>query len=201
MLDFLLSKTLPRRAATVTASISILSLALLFCSSSFARDSQSLKLQQVKAAFVLNISKFITWPEENYQRNPNELALCYYQHDILDAGFDSIHGKTVNGRRLTKATVIEHLVDSTECNILLLSSDTLTTFTMQSHGHLNPSVLTVLDATDQSVEGLAYSGVHIRLVRQNTHIKLEVNLAETRRSGLNVSSELLKLARITGREH
>lgn len=170
-------------------------LACLFFTSSSAADSQTLQLRQVKAAFVLNIAKFVTWPKLEGQSSPEQLLLCYYQTDSLGAAFETIRNKTVNGRHLKKVTV-ENLSASTMCDILLIPTGALVNLSGEAVQKGVRPVLTIADMTHLDTAEAYFKGALINLVRQGKRIGFAVDVAETKKAGLKVSSELLKLATI-----
>jgi len=171
---------------------------LLFTPGAVA-DSKALQLKQVKAAFVLNIAKFVTWPKQVYQQRPEQLLLCYYQTDPLGAAFETIRDKTVNGRHLKKVTV-EDLTASARCDILLIPADAQVNLASEASQGVTWPVLTIADMTHRDTAEVFYKGALISLVRQGKRIGFAVNVLGTKKAGLKVSSELLKLATIVDSE-
>jgi len=176
-----------------------IALAGLFFTPGVVADPQALQLKQVKAAFVLNIAKFVTWPKQIYQQRPEQLLLCYYQTDSLGAAFETIRHKTVNGRQLKKVTV-EDLTVTSMCDILLIPSDSRVNLADQAPQTEKRPVLIIADMTHHDTDEVYYKGALISLVRQGKRIGFAVDVAETKKVGLRVSSELLKLATIVDSE-
>lgn len=172
--------------------------AALLCTNVEA-DVDAAKLKQVKAAFVLNIAKFVTWPQAVYQQRPQQLMLCHYQQNTLGEAVGIIEGKSVEGRRLSKKTV-DNLPQSGSCDILLVPTAALAELEGEAQDGFDKPVLTIADLTDRRGVGQAHKGVLVALVRKGSSIGFEVNLQQAQKRGLKVSSELLKLATIVGGE-
>lgn len=179
--------------------LTYIALAGLCFSQSAAAEPEALKLKQIKAAFVLNIAKFVTWPKQVYLQRPNQLLLCYFQKDSLGSAFETIRHKTVNGRSIQKAT-IENLTNSAACDILLIPSDTPINLTNRETEAKKQPVLIIADMTHNNTSEAHRKGALVSLVRQGKRIGFAIDVAETKKSGLKVSSKLLKLATIVDSE-
>jgi hypothetical protein len=154
-------------------------------------------INKVKAAFVLNVARFVTWPEEVFDGDNGRLRLCFYRTNPFDQALDSISGKTVSGRQL-EIMRVEKLEDAESCQILLISPLELDDFISESHPGLTQPLLTIVDMTDVATETGAGNGVLITLVRKGSRIGFEIDLEKARSVQLKMSSELLKHARIVG---
>lgn len=168
--------------------------------SSAIADSPEDKVNRVKAAFVFNIAKFVSWPESAYSERENKLVICFYQRDSIGQGFDSIQGKKIHGRPVEKA-IIKDLSESAQCDIVFIPSLAFESFLLEFQGSPQSPVLTVADLTDRQSSATAYPGVMLNLIRQGASMGFEVNLLQVSKQGLEMSSELLKLARIVSAEN
>ena len=157
--------------------------------------SPNKKLNLIKAAFIFNIGKFVTWPDDVQAVRPTTLNICFYRKESLGRGFASIDGKQIQKRRVQKH-IVESLSDSSHCDILLIPPSQLSQFTTESEQQPSKPVLTIADMTGQQPKQRTYPAVTMNLVRQGKTIGFEVNLTEVRARRLSMSSELLKLARI-----
>jgi len=193
-----LRSTCRRNLQVAWAALALVLPVVLFSPETVA-DSDTDRLKQIKAAFVLNIAKFVTWPEKVYQQRPQQLMVCHYQYNALGEAFGIIDGKVVEGRRLSKKTV-GNLPESVNCDILLVPTEALAELENEAQVGFDKPVLTIADMTDRRGVGQAHNGVLVALVRKNSSIGFEVNLQQAQKNGLKVSSELLKLATIVGGE-
>lgn len=157
--------------------------------------SPNKKLNLIKAAFIFNIGKFVTWPDDVQEVRPTTLNICFYRKESLGRGFASIDGKQIQQRRVQKH-IIDNVSGSSHCDILLIPSSQLSQFSTESSQLPSKPVLTIADMTGQHPNQRTYPAVTMNLVRQGKTIGFEVNLTEVRARRLSMSSELLKLARI-----
>lgn len=147
---------------------------------------------QVKAAYLFYFSTYVDW----FAAAPAEggaIVVGVLGEDpfggILD---DTLQGKTVASHPL----VVKRFAaarDASRCHILFVSPSEeprLPAILKQLRG---TPVLTVSD-----IEGFAELGGQIGFRVDDRKIRLDVNLASIQRSGLKVSAQLLKLARIVG---
>lgn len=154
------------------------------------------RIDQVKAAFVLNIARFVSWPPESLHQQDNHLLLCLYRGNPLGGAVNSISGKMVSGRML-QIESIQSLAESAACNILLIGEAALQKFDAEAQKEPNRPVLTIADLTDREPR-MPQRNVLVTLVRNGSRIGFEINLGKSRQSGLRMSSQLLKLAKIVG---
>ena len=162
-------------------------------------DQDAEVINKVKAAFVLNVARFVTWPDEVFEDKHNRLMLCYYRSNPFDDGLQSIIGKTVAGRQL-KIKQIGQLSAAESCQILLVSQSELDNFAREAKTGLPPSLLTVTDRTNAAPDSTTASpkGIIVTLVRKGAQIGFEIDLSMSRTAGLKMSSQMLKHARIVG---
>ncbi|WP_370279620.1 YfiR family protein [Pontibacterium sp.] len=158
------------------------------------------KRNLIKTAFVFNIAKFVTWPDEVYITRPQTLRICFYRKDFLRRAFSSIDGKRVRERQVEGLT-IEHANDTARCDVVLVAQSQLARFEDESAQQAQQPALVIADLTTMHNSPRVFRGVTMNLVRQGKSIGFEVNLSDVKQRGLSMSSELLKLARIIDTEH
>jgi len=116
---------------------------------------------------------------------------------LLRQAIDTIDGRKVAGRRVHVST-IKGLAQIESCHILLIAAQQREYFIQEARPGLDQALLTIVDMTGESTPPPTGDGILITLLRNDARIGFEVNLAQARRSGLRMSSKLLKLARIAG---
>lgn len=159
-------------------------------------ETEGERLQRVKAAFVLNIARFVSWPKEALEQQGDSLQLCLYRRNPLAEAVQTIEGKIVNGRTL-RVNLVKSLAQSPSCNILLIGLNEIQHFDEESrHAPISP-LLTIADLTENDIPP-PHQHVLVTLVRNDARIGFEINLAKARRAKLQMSSNLLKLAKIVG---
>ncbi len=157
------------------------------------------QLDRVKAVFVLNIAKFVRWPEDTEPAPAAPLTLCNFRENVLGPAYDLIDGRSIAGRQLQHLQISEP-GELKSCDILLLSEQGIKTYNQSSLLSTDSPLLVIADMTAHKSTGKAYPGVHVALVRMDSRIGFEINLAAANRAGLKFSSRLLKLARIVGED-
>jgi YfiR/HmsC-like len=175
-------------------------ISMLFSPMSFA-ESEDARINKVKAAFVLNVARFVTWPADVFAAQDAPMVLCYYRSQPFAGALDTIADKTVSGRRL-ELRQARRLSDTKSCQILLIPKARLKAYTSEAEAEQARPVLIIADRTDVtpgSAEAATVpGGVMVSLVRDGSRIGFEINLSLSRDAGLAMSSQLLKHARIVG---
>lgn len=167
-------------------------LVLYTCLPVTATELQDDQQAQIKTAFILNIARFVSWPEASLPDN-NEIVLCFLGQNPYGNATDLIEGRSIGGRRLVIHS-IDDVVDANHCQILYIPADRL-----PAYANLGlDNMLTVTDLTlREQLE--QYQGLSIvALVRDQQRINFTINLQAANRAGLQISSELLKLGTIIG---
>jgi hypothetical protein len=144
---------------------------------------------EVKAAFLYNFSKFVEWPPGTFANPDDPIKVCFVGSSPLAAVFkETVEGKSANGRRLV---VLESklMQQTLLCNVDFvgaLDSNRLNELFRRVDGR---PILTVGDDPSFATRG----GI-IGLTTQQDKVRFEVNMIATRRAGLRLSSQLLKVA-------
>ncbi len=169
----------------------ILFLATVFCLPETAYSAERIKREYaIKAAFIFNFAKFVTWPEP-YNRQEN-LNFCILGKDPFgEKVLSQFEGKRVKGK-VFRIKKIKHLSSVRRCQMLYVST---------SERHRLRWILTVVNRMDVPVltvgdsdRFIKYGGM-INLYKYKNKIRFEINNEAARVKGLKISSKLLRLAR------
>ena len=146
---------------------------------------------QVQAAFLFNFAKFVTWPDDAFQRSGDSLIIGVLGEDPFGAVLDEvIRDKTVMGRKLAVKRFVR-IQDAANSHILFLSSSEESDLPQMMKVLEKTAVLTVSD-----MERFAERGGMIAFTVEDQKVRFNVNVDAVERAGLKVGSQLLKLARI-----
>jgi YfiR/HmsC-like len=140
---------------------------------------------EVKAAFLLNFTRFIDWPPGAPQGAP--FNLCILGDDPFDGVLDRIMaGESVNGRKL----VVRRLGNEPtgECQLVFTEANPKQVSSMISR--LGPGVLTVGEG-----DAFLKEGGMIAFVLENRHVRFDINHGAASKAALRISSRLLSVAR------
>jgi hypothetical protein len=181
------------RYATVCAAVST-----TFGWAPFVRSQKTSPTEyQVKAAYLYNFGKFVAWPDRGESEKGEPFIICVLGDDpfgsVLDAAVTgaTISGKGVAAKRIAKPQEIDG------CRILFISSSESAHLAEILGAMDKANVLTVSD-----IPLFSRRGGMIQFVLDGSRVRFEVNLSNAEGAGLNLSSELLKVAvRVTRNPH
>jgi hypothetical protein len=144
---------------------------------------------EVKAAFLYNFSKLVTWPTNAFASSNAPLVIGILGKDPIGKPLDILlAGRTVGNRPLIAVRFKSGDV-ATNCHILFISESERRRLDFILSGLNDRPILTVGDT-----KGFAERGM-IELVKTDGSINLSINLVEARRAGLSLSSYLTRLDR------
>ena len=154
-------------------------------------QSRAVGEYDVKAAFLYNFAKFIEWPADAEQADPNAFVITILGKDPFGASLDEILRDRMVGRRTFVVRRTSRVEDCGPSQIVFISDSEaqhLAILLKRLHG---TGVLTVGDS-----DRFAERGGVVGLRTEKDRIRLDINLELAERARLKISSELLKLARI-----
>lgn len=165
-------------------------LALACATSILPEDTPSVEYQ-LKAAFLLNFTKFVAWPTDAFQSDKTPISLCVFRHDPFGGALDDvIREKAINNREL-QARRINDLPELKACQLVFVS---------QKEEKQLPEILISLKGSSALVVGegedFAERGGAIQFFLENNKLRFAVNVDAIQRARLQASSKLLALARI-----
>lgn len=162
--------------------------AAVWCKAPMPAQSQEQLEYRVKAAFLLNFSKFVEWPA----RTPaveSPVSICILGYDPFGATVDRlVEGESVGSRRIVVQRVRTPLPEPTDCDVVFVSQR-------------EKEVEKVLAAFGQGVltvgEGDEFlrEGGMIALVIDNRRVRFDINQTAVRNASLKLSARLLSVAR------
>lgn len=178
----------------------LLSLLLLFtligCGGVSARAESPRSMldeYQIKAAAFYNVIAFTNWPRDAFPETESPLVIGIVGHGpVADWIGRLVAGETWHGRRI----VVDHFpsLDAIKpCHVLYLAESERTHWNDIRARCENRPTLAVSD-----VDNFAAKGGNVQLAIQQNKLRIFVNLATTRATGIQLSSNLLHLATIVG---
>jgi hypothetical protein len=140
---------------------------------------------QVKAAFLLNFTKFTEWPATEGGSSGSAFKLCVVGEDPLGPALEQITpGETVNGRKLVVVKQAGGAAKS--CQMVYFEKGEGGKEVLSG---IAPGVLTVGEG-----DVFLREGGMIAFVRENRRVRFMVNLAAARNGMVPLSSKLLAVA-------
>src|ERR1051326_4432727 len=140
---------------------------------------------QLKAAFLYNFAKFMTWPTNAFSDAGTPLTIGLLGDDPFGPRLkDTVQGKTVNGRSIVLRP-LKRDESPKGCHILFIS---------RSEKERIPAILASVEGqsilTVSEVERFAHNGGMINFVVVSESVRFEMNVQAAERAGLQVSSKL-----------
>ncbi len=168
----------------------VLLVALLTCASAFSMaDDRQTTENKVKAAFLYNFSRFVTWPEQA-GLNKGFFNLCILGEDPFGYLLDILSGRYVQNDWL-EIKRLDSLEPGHACQIIYISQTETSELEDIISALKGQPVLTVSDIEDFTSHG---GIIQFKLV--NNKVRFDVNIDAAKRAGLTISSKLLSLATV-----
>jgi YfiR/HmsC-like len=168
---------------------------LMFLLSAFAAYPQTASSPveyQVKAAFLLNFTKFIDWPPASFPTPDSPITICILGKDPFGPVLDEIvQGETVNDRKVTVQRISQPPVSQPgpqACHVVFVGEPEKDI--PKTLGSLGRGVLTVGEG-----DRFLREGGMVALVLDNRRVRFDINRTAATGAGLGLSARLLNVAR------
>jgi hypothetical protein len=179
--------SLSRRGCSLLALV----VGLLALVSSSGAESTPTNEYQLKAVFLFNFVQFVQWPPAAFESPDAAIVIGILGNDPFEGALDdAVAGEMVRGRRIVvrRFTRVE---DARTAHVLFVSAAERANVDRVLASLRSRPILTVSDSA-----GFARRGGTIAFYFDGAKLKFEINPAEAQRNGLQLSSQLLNLARI-----
>jgi hypothetical protein len=160
----------------------------LFSSSCPAQSSQASATTDIEAAYLYNFGKFVHFPA-NPSQTPLPFAICTLGQDALRGTLDSlVANESIQGRKVI-ARKLDSPGDASDCQIIFVGPSEDSRLQNVFATLRDKPVLTV-----SSIPTFLDRGGMIQFLVEDNRVRFAVNLNAAQQNGLELSSELLKLA-------
>jgi hypothetical protein len=144
---------------------------------------------EVKAAYLFNFVRFVTWPESAFASAEAPLTLCVLGSDPFGSVLDqTLANETVGGRPLAPRRIAAS-DDAGQCQLLFVSRAATDAQVAVLRALDGRPVLTVGDD-----EAFARAGGAVGFRLEAGTVRITVNQDALQRAGLTMSSQLLRIA-------
>lgn len=146
---------------------------------------------KLKAAFLLNFLHFIDWPRSAFAADSSSFVIGVVGEDPFDGVLEQIvKGESINGRSIIVRD-ISSAEEAKHCQLLFVTRAQRERYASYLQAVSGTSTLTVGE-----FEGFNDQGGGINFYLEDEKLRFEINLPIVQKSGLEVSSKLLRLAKI-----
>jgi hypothetical protein len=146
---------------------------------------------EVKAAFLYNFAQFCEWPSSAFASTNSPFVIGVLGDNPFNSTLDDlVRGEKVQQRPL-EFRRFRSVSEIKECHILFISRSESSRVQSILNSLEGRPILTVSD-----IDRFAMRGGMIRFLTEQKKIKLRINISETRKAGLNISSKVLNLAEV-----
>ncbi len=165
-------------------------LVALICLISYAGAAAAISassIDELTLAYLYNFLKFTEWPVAD---TINEMTICVSKSGRLAANLEALAGHLAQNKKVI-IRPLETSKDPHTCQLLFLdqneNSNNISQWLKQA---ANQPILTVSDKPD-----FLEMGGMIILIESDNRLQFEVDLTSVRNAGLNLNSQVLKIAR------
>lgn len=149
---------------------------------------------KVKSVYIYNFAKFTKWPKSSFECDDSPIVLGIYGEDPFGGIIDkAVWNKKVHNRRI-EVKRIKILKDAGSCHILFVSSSEKKKIDVILSRIKENSILTVGESEEFNQQG----GM-INFLIEKKKVKFEINVEAIKKSGLEVSSKVIKLSKNKGK--
>jgi len=143
---------------------------------------------QLKAAFLVNFLRFITWPDQSFSPGRQDFTLCVAGNNPFGSTLHAIEGQKINGRNL-RIFSADSLQKLPQCHLLYISrSEKIDLDALLSRTAQQP-VVTVSD-----IPGFVTSGGSIEFIIKEDRLSFVINHSVLKKRGIQASASMLDLA-------
>ena len=172
----------------------LLLVALVGIETAGAVRAQGVDEYQVKAAYLYNFAKFVEWPAGAFSASSDPITFCVVGQNPFGRFLtEALNGKTIDSRPLALREFSDP-AQAANCHIVFISSSERKRLPKLLDQVQGRAVLTVGECDDFTAQG----GV-ARFVLEGGKVRLEFNLDAAGDARLKISSKLLGLAKVVGR--
>lgn len=166
---------------------------VVLLASSLAAQNPSVEYR-IKAAYLLNFAKFVSWPDEAFAKPDSPIVIGILGKDPFGAEIDrTVSGKTIELRPLSVKRLSE--TDALDgCHILFIADSERRRLSQIIENARRLPILTVAE-----MEDFTEMGGMIRFIKHENTIRFEIDLEPVTKSGLKISSKALQVAIVKGK--
>ena len=147
---------------------------------------------ELKAAYIFNFSKFVSWPQNAFDKDDGDFNIVVFgDSPITKVLFNAFKGRKIQNRDIS-IKVIYRIEDLPETHILFVSREMQVEVVNLIESINDKPILVVGDV----VESFCQLGGTINFTSRSSKYQFEINNNSAIRAHLRISSKLLALSKI-----
>ena len=143
---------------------------------------------KIKAAFLLNFAKFITWPEQTFASTGKPFSFCVLGRDPFGTALTPLQSRTVAGHPI-RVQYLKKPAETETCQMLFIADSEKEHLTSIVEELDDMAIVTVSD-----IPGFVEQGGTIEFVTREGRLSFRINLAKAKKCHLRINASLLNLA-------
>jgi hypothetical protein len=144
---------------------------------------------EVKAAFILNFAKFVSWPDSAFEDDSAAFVIGIANVNPFNGNLrEMVIDKTVNGRKIIIVPGVSKS-DAASCHLLFIGQSDESNIEEWLDTVAGEPILTVGES-----ESFGNHDGMIRFVIHDKTVRFKINLKSAEKAGLKMSAKLLKVA-------
>jgi len=143
---------------------------------------------QLKAAFLVNFSRFITWPEHSLSSEQPEITFCVAGKNPFGTTLSAVENKKINDRTI-KVVYADSIQKIPQCHLLFVSKSEYGDLGSLLSRIGKKSTVTVSD-----IPGFVDAGGSIEFVIKEDRLSFIINNSDLKQRGIQAGSSMLDLA-------
>lgn len=144
---------------------------------------------KVKAAFIVNFSRFISWPDDSFASGESPFSICTVGVDGISDAFAGVEAKKVRGRSITLKRLKSLSEARGQCHIVYMGSLGGDQYKMYLEENKQLPVVSI-----SGKEGFISDGGTIQFIKTEDRISFKINNSEARKRQISINASLLNLA-------
>lgn len=142
---------------------------------------------QLKAGFLVNFARFITWPENAFASPDADIIICIMGENPFGNALEGARKKKIGSRGI-QLIYVDSLAELPKCHLLYVSKSEENAM-QQLHLDKTRPMVTVSD-----IQGFAKTGGGIEFVTRSSKLSFIINNSAIKERQVQVRASLLKLA-------
>jgi hypothetical protein len=147
---------------------------------------------EVHAVFLLNLARFVRWPDPTFKSDSEPLVIGLLQNDPMLATLrETVRGEKI-GNHPVEVRSAQVAGELTTCHVVYFSKTTLASAVQMLVPLRQKPILTVSDA-----DGFLSLGGLVQLYARGAQVRIRLNLKDLQRANFTASSQLLRVAEVS----